>query len=144
MRIYVATSWRNDFQPEIVKDLRAAGHEVYNFRDEEGFHWTEVDPNWKDWKPSEYIWGLKQPAAERGFKRDMDALKWCEACVYVMPCGPSASMEMGYAKGAGKIVIVYIPALREPDLMVKMADHITNDFSEVLDLLAFKPVKVRP
>ena len=64
--------------------------------------------------------------------------------MYVMPCGPSASMEMGYAKGAGKIVIVYIPALREPDLMVKMADHITNDFSEVLDLLAFKPVKVQP
>ncbi len=29
-RIYVASSWRNDFQTEVVKRLRAEGHEVYD------------------------------------------------------------------------------------------------------------------
>ena len=31
-RIYVASSWRNKYQPEVVAALRKAGHEVYDFR----------------------------------------------------------------------------------------------------------------
>ena len=98
MRVYVATSWRNEFQPGVVAALREDGHEVYDFRDEEGFHWSEVDPEWKSWTPAEYLTGLLHPCALRGFSRDMKALQWSEVCVYVMPCGPSASMEMGWAK----------------------------------------------
>lgn len=137
MRVYVATSWRNEYQQGVVSALRDDGHTVYDFRSEEGFHWSEVDPNWKAWTPAEYLRGLKHPCAERGFKRDMDALVSCEACVYVMPCGPSASMEMGWAKGAGKIVCVYIPAIREADLMIKMASFITDDLQKIRELLLF-------
>lgn len=131
MKIYVASSWRNTYQPLVVDVLRKDGHEVYDFKDSEGFHWSEVDPNWKDWSPAQYIQGLNHECAERGFARDMKALRECDACVYVMPCGPSASMEMGWAVGASKQVIVYIPELREPDLMVKMAHFITADLTEV-------------
>lgn len=135
MYVYVATSWRNAFQPGVVLSLREDGHEVYDFREEEGFSWREVDENWKRWSPAEYLVGLNHQCAERGFKRDMDALIRCDACVYVMPCGPSASMEMGYMVGAGKLVIAYIPALREPDLMVKMAHLVTDNFEEVRERL---------
>ena len=31
-RIYVASSWRNKYFPEVVDALRAAGHQVYDFR----------------------------------------------------------------------------------------------------------------
>lgn len=31
-RIYVASSWRNKYQPEVVAALRKAGHKVYDFR----------------------------------------------------------------------------------------------------------------
>ena len=31
-KIYVASSWRNAFYPDVVKALREAGHEVYDFR----------------------------------------------------------------------------------------------------------------
>jgi nucleoside 2-deoxyribosyltransferase len=142
MYIYVATSWRNGWQPKVVKDLRDDGHEVYDFRGEEGFSWSEVDKAWEKWTPQQYLVGLNHECAERGFKRDMDALKKCDACVYVMPCGPSASMEMGYAAGAGKLVIVYIPALREPDLMVKMAHLVTDNFEEVRErLIEYSVVK---
>ena len=32
MKIYVASSWRNQHQPEIVTMLRANGFKVYDFR----------------------------------------------------------------------------------------------------------------
>ena len=140
MKIYVATSWRNEFQPIVVERLRADGHAVYDFRGSEGFHWSEIDPAWKAWNPATYLIGLKHECANRGFNRDMKALRECEALVYVMPCGPSASMEMGFAKGAGKPVMVYVPAFREPDLMIKMADFITTDLDEICKLLRYEPV----
>lgn len=133
MKIYVASSWRNEFQPAVVAALRADGHTVYDFKDSEGFHWTEVDGGWQSW-PSDipkYLAGLNHPCAERGFSRDMSALKGCDICVYVMPCGVSASLEAGWAKGAGKPLFVYVPGLREPDLMVKMADLVTDDLAKI-------------
>lgn len=45
--IYVASSWRNQYYPEVVKRLKAEGHDVYDFRNPPhggcGFHWTDVD-----------------------------------------------------------------------------------------------------
>lgn len=133
IRVYVASSWRNEFQPEVVHVLREDGHDVYDFKDSEGFHWEEVDQNWKRWPCSipDYLNGLNHPCALRGYKRDMSHLQGCDICVYVMPCGVSASFEAGWAVGAGKFVIVYVPALREPDLMIKMADVITQNLSDV-------------
>jgi len=136
MKIYVASSWRNEFQQGVVKELRVAGHEVYDFKNpphgKGGFGWSQIDGDWKQWTPERYIAALSHQLAEEGFASDMNALRWCEACVYVMPCGPSASMEMGWACGAGKPVCAYIPATREPDLMVKMASKITNSMEELL------------
>ena len=31
-KIYVASSWRNEYYPEVVAKLREAGHDVYDFR----------------------------------------------------------------------------------------------------------------
>lgn len=131
-KIYVASSWRNAYQSGVVERLRFYGHEVYDFKDSDGFHWSEVDPDYKNWSVQGYIEGLKHPAAERGFNRDMKALRECDACVYVMPCGVSASFEAGWAQGAGKRVFVYIPELREPDLMVKMAELVTDDLDTII------------
>ena len=47
MKIYVASSWRNERQPEVVRCLRQRGHEVYDFRHptpgDFGFRWSEID-----------------------------------------------------------------------------------------------------
>lgn len=32
MKIYLASSWRNERQPAVLAALREAGHEVYDFR----------------------------------------------------------------------------------------------------------------
>jgi hypothetical protein len=140
VRIYVASSWRNEFQPNVVRALREDGHEVYDFKGTGdgwggpgdgpgGFGWKEVDSEWMSWSNNiqSYLDGLEHPMAEEGFRRDMDALEKSEICIMVHPCGVSAAMETGWACGAGKDVYVYVPGLREPDLMVKMAGLITGD-----------------
>lgn len=157
MRVYVASSWRNQFQQEVVTVLRSDGHEVYDFRGPGdgwgmngggpgGFAWSEVDADWLKWPENvpKYLAGLEHPRAIEGYLRDMDALRSADACVMVMPCGPSASMEMGWACGAKRFVAVYIPALREPDLMVKMADIVTNDFSLIRDALSKRDREIGP
>jgi len=61
--IYVASSWRNPYYPEVVKRLREEGHEVYDFRNpphgHAGFHWTDVDQNAPNWTFEEYAEGLQ-------------------------------------------------------------------------------------
>ncbi len=113
MKIYVASSWRNIYQPEVVKLCRAAGHEVYDFRnpgpDDNGFGWSEIDKEWKSWDYERYRKLLGHKRAEQGFALDMGALRWCDACVLIYPCGKSAHLEMGWACGAGKHTAFFVP-----------------------------------
>ena len=138
MKIYVASSWRNEYQQEVVKKLRELGHEVYDFRNPApnnyGFAWSQIDPNWQSWSPIEYIECLKHPISEAGFKLDFDAMKWADCCVMVLPCGRSANTEAGWMKGAGKQVHVFMPIAQEPELMYKIYDSIITEFDELKDL----------
>jgi len=147
MQVYVASSWRCPYQQEAVRRLRKMGYEVYDFRGAGdgwsaelgagGFAWSEVDPDWKNWPDNipRYLQGLNHPRAIEGFNRDMDALKRADVCVLVNPCGQSAHAELGYAAGAGKITAAWCPEIREPDLMLKMAGFITDDWIEVENYL---------
>ena len=139
MRIYLASSWRNEMQPPLVAVLRYAGHEVYDFRHpshgDDGFHWSNIDPNWKTWEPHEYIKSLGHPIAASGFRKDMAALAWCEVCVLLNPCGRSAHLELGWAIGAGKSTIIHLAGMVEPELMYKMAHRIVATTDELLALL---------
>ena len=70
-KIYVASSWRNAWQPEVVDALRKAGHDVFDFRHPwkgyEAFQWSDISPNWQDWTVEEYRQGLVHPVAEEKF-----------------------------------------------------------------------------
>ena len=76
-KIYVASSWRNQYFPEVVKRLREYGHEVYDFRnpphDHGAFMWKDVDPDFDKWTVDEYKQGLQHPSSERQFQADLDA-----------------------------------------------------------------------
>lgn len=137
MNIYVASSWRNTKQPEVVAALREAGHEVYDFKQpvlgDNGFHWTEIDGGWKAWTPERFRAALDHPIAQAGYSKDMDALERCDACVLVMPCGRSAHLEAGYALGADKPTAILL-ADGEPELMYKMA-RVCLTIEEVVDFL---------
>lgn len=154
MKVYVASSWRNTYQAGVVERLRWLGHDVYDFRGPGdgwnnsgngpgGFAWSEIDSRWKSWVTDvdSYIEALFHPRAVEGFRRDMDALEQCDVCIMVNPCGQSAHAEMGWAKGAGKLVAVYCPEIREPDLMVKMADLVTNRW-DAIEIWLRVPIEV--
>ena len=136
-RIYVASSWRNKYFPEVVARLREDGHEVYENRNPPhggaGFHWTDIDENAPEWSFSQYAEGLHHPKAERQFRADLEALEWADTCVLVLPCGRSAHTEAGWMAGAGKKVIVYIPEMQEPELMYKLFDAVTGEIDDLLD-----------
>jgi hypothetical protein len=134
-RIYVASSWRNNMQPEVVKALREEGHEVYDFKNprkgDSGFHWSDIDPQWESWTPCQYRLSLDHRIANRGFRSDYDAMCWANTFVGVMPFGRSASMEMGWGAGNGKQTILLLSD-GEPELMVKMFDFVCLTVEEVL------------
>ena len=138
-KIYVASSWRNKYYPEVVARLRAAGHQVYDFRNPPhggaGFHWTDVDKNAPNWTFNEYKEGLRHPLAERQFTADLEALAWADTCVLVLPCGRSAHTEAGWMAGAGKKVIVYIPEMVEPELMYKLFDDVAGNLDELISAI---------
>jgi hypothetical protein len=133
MKIYVASSWRNLLQPGIVLALRRCGHEVYDFRHPEpgntGFSWKQAMPSYVSGgkvSPQAYREGLEHPIAKAGYAHDIGALRWCDAVVYVMPCGRSASWEFGYAMGQGKPGYVIMFDNDEPDLMFSEAKLIIS------------------
>ena len=135
LNIYVASSWNNVFYPQVVQALRKQGYNVYDFR-ADGFGWHEIDENWRLWTPAQMLDAHQHPRAVGHYKQDMRALANADAVVAVLPFGLSAGMELGYAVGDGKHTIVYAPAIREADLMLKMADAVTTDFEVVLAFLA--------
>jgi len=145
MRIYVASSWRNEQQQDVVKTLRIAGHEVYDFKNpnniEKGFHWSNIDPNWQTWTPEEYRDCLNHPIAEKGYKLDYEAMEWANVFVGVQPFGRSASLEMGWAAGRGKPTYLILEN-GEPELMVKMLGCICCHVQEVVEFL--RPKKSFP
>jgi hypothetical protein len=142
-RIYVASSWRNTYYPGVVNALRAAGHEVYDFRNPphggNGFHWTDIDENAPNWSFEQYAEGLHHPLAERQFSADLEALEWADTCVLVLPCGRSAHTEAGWMAGAGKRVIAYIPEMVEPELMYKLFDGVVGSINDLLQSLETVP-----
>ncbi len=143
MKIYVASSWRNDFQNAVVQLLAGLGHEVYDFKNpapgNNGFGWREISPDWQNWKAEPFREALEHPTAARGFDFDMNALMACDACVLVLPCGRSAHLELGWAKGAGKkAYALVLDALgpHEPELMYKMLDGICVNLDELVRVLS--------
>ena len=139
MKIYVATSWKNILQPAVVAALRSLSQEVYDFRHpvkgDDGFSWSEIDPNWTNWTNEQYLEALEHSAAKRGFKFDMDALEACDMCILVLPCGRSAHLELGYAQGANKRTMILLQQDNrdvEAELMYKMVDRIVTTFDDML------------
>ena len=105
-RIYLASSWRNAFQPTMVDLLRMQGHEVYDFRNPPngvpGFAWSEIDHDWQTWSAAQYRQLLiTHPIAARGYVSDLRGMEWADTCVLLLPCGRSAHLEAGWFCGRG-------------------------------------------
>ena len=162
--IYVASSWRNEKQPEAVRSIRAAGFSVYDFRNpcegDNGFRWTQTEPprsgrfagratarrerpgfngealtTWRTWSNGQFLTALEHPRAREAFRHDMNALRSAAAVILLMPCGRSAHLELGFAVGAGIATCIVLDDGAEPELMYKMADLVAPSLDRAIQWL---------
>lgn len=138
MRIYLASSWKNEDLVQIWADeLRNMGHKVDAFVDSKSgryvFHFSEIgDPSKLD-----CINFLEDSRAQKAFAEDKKWLDWCECCLLLLPAGKSAHLEAGYAKGKGKHLVIwqYNFPKGEFDVMYGFADLISSDPIEIIKYL---------
>lgn len=139
--IYLASSWRNEQQPEVLAQLRQANHAVYDFRnpnddwrrpatgdESSGFSWSKIDPHWQTWSPWAFAQALETHTAAEGYYADFGAMAKSDVGVLLLPSGRSAHIEAGYFAGhPDKSLHILVPELPEPELMYKLADgvHLT-------------------
>ena len=145
-RIYVASSWRNDNQQQIVNLIRSHGHQVYDFRHPNdtpnNYRWDEIDPEWKKWDITQYMSALSHPIAEVGFNNGLKAMTDADICVLLLPCGKSAHAQAGFMAGQGKKVVAAMMQPQEAELMYKLFDKVVTTPKELiayLDSLDHKP-----
>ncbi len=138
MKIYVASSWKNHIHPKLVAALTRAGHAVYDFKEptpgNNGFNWSDIDPGWENWSPQVFKKELLHPKADTGFMQDIEALKNCDACVLVLPCGRSAHLEAGFSIGLGKPTIILLSD-GIIELMYKLTPYICLNLEEVIECI---------
>ena len=142
MKIYVASSWRNEAkQQATVQALRDAGHEVYDFRNpspgDTGFGWRQCATIGQLTDPKRFRDEvLTHPIAKRAFNKDFHALYTADITVLVLPCGRSAHLELGWAAGAGRGTAVLLDnPMSEPELMYLMNHEICVSIDEVIDFV---------
>ena len=147
MKIYVASSLRNENHGAVVHTLRKDGHIVYDFTEPmsgpRGFHWSDFDDSWESWPAATFLEVIDHPLVMEGFRSDWDAIQWADCCVLVLPSGRSAHLEAGYFVGAGKPLVVLLSDGR-PELMYRMTEHLCLDLDEVRGVLFKLARQLRP
>ena len=100
--IYLLGSLRNPIIPQIGRELRNAGFEVFDDWFAGG---KRADDEWKSYEQTRgrsYATALSGYAAVHTFQFDYYHLNRADIGVLVYPAGKSAHMELGYMIGRGK------------------------------------------
>lgn len=124
MKIYIATSWKNQHAAEMLTDLlQEKGHTVNLFTRHSR---QERDvPDFEEWVTSE--------AAEACFEYDTTHAMMDNIVIYIGPSGTDAWAEVGAAFGRG-VPILALNAKGEPSgLMRKMIYLWFDDYKELLE-----------
>lgn len=148
MKIYVASSWRNEYYLAALHHLRGAGHTVWDWKSPptggSGFRWqdtgeTSVESYSHGDKvnPTDWFQMLRSPVAMTGFASDLAGMNWCDAGVLLLPAGRSAHLEAGWIAGRGKKVHLLCPEDSEPDLMVlTLGGSLCINFADLIHAIA--------
>jgi len=137
MRIYIASSWKNERMAiNLAHMLRIDGHEVDCFCDASTgryvFHWSEVGKA----EDLDAISFLEDPRAQRAFHEDKAKIDWSDAVVLLLPSGKSSHLEAGYAVGSSKLLFVLGEFPKgEWEVMYSFADGLFRDLEKLRDRL---------
>ncbi len=111
MRIYIASSWKNQLAVELLAmELRRRGHEVVSFV-EQSFEDELIfdDPEW--------IWSEQ---GEKKFQFDLDGATKSNLVIYIAPSGKDAWAEVGAAYASGVPIIGFYAKGEGKGLMQRM------------------------
>lgn len=128
LKICLASSWKNEeLVLQYAKWLREQGFKVDAFCDASSRRFVFSARELDECEHINHISSLSLPDFKRAFEEDKKWLDWSDVCVLLLPCGRSAHLEAGYAKGQGKGLII-LSELNpgEWDVMYGFADYVLN------------------
>lgn len=129
MKIYIASSWKNQHAVEMLTDhIRAKGHQVHSFVEE------VVEKEGRSDLVFDFDQWINSEDGQRKFEYDTEGATKSDLVIYISPSGTDAWAEIGAAWASG-VPIIGLHAKGEPSgLMRKMVDWVYN-FRELLDVI---------
>jgi len=132
MKIYIASSWKNQHAVEMLTSLlRKQGHEILSFVENQHGE-MEGHKAVENGKPIDFEEWLLTERAEKSFIYDIDGATKSDLVIYISPSGTDAWAEVGAAFGSG-VPILGLYAKGEPSgLMRKMMDEWYLNYMDIL------------
>ena len=136
-RIYIASPYWNQFHAAVVEDLRDVGHQVFDYRGNDGAGPEEIfGANYNSLTAADFAAAMADPLAQAKLAADQTTIDECDTFILLLPAGRSSHFEFGYACALGKRTIVaaldgVIPA----ELIYSLADRVVTSMSELLAAL---------
>lgn len=129
MKIYIASSWKNQHAVEMLTSLlREKGHEVISWVENnygESHNHVTKKFDFEEW--------VNSSESDQSFQFDVIGAATCELLIYVGPAGKDASVEVGIAFGRNVPIIGLWAKGEDMGLMRKTVRHWFERFSEILD-----------
>jgi len=130
MKIYIASSWKNQHAVEMLTSLlREEGHEVASFVEnnyEEGFGAAKGIP-FEEW--------IHTPSAELAFTYDTSSAATSDLTIYISPSGKDAAAEVGIAWANKKPVLGLYAKGEDFGLMRKMVTVWFDRYPDLLNMI---------
>ena len=131
MRIYLASSWRNESFEDMRRELYYEEHDVYNFR-ATGFKWSRYTSEAQCDVAVEYRRLLGMVSVEQAYETDYKALESADAVIMLLPCGNSSHLEAGWAIARGIPTAAFMNGQPvDLDLMYRMFGLVTDSYSQL-------------
>ena len=125
MRIYIASSWKNQLAVELLTaELRRRQHEVISFVEQALTSTEELVFDNPDW-----IWSDEGKAK---FQFDLDGATKSDLVIYIAPSGKDAWAEVGAAYASGVRVIGFYAKGEGSGLAQRMMAHWYTDIKSLL------------
>jgi len=137
--VYLIGSLRNPRVPEIARQLREVGFDVFD-------DWYAAGPEADDWwqryekaRGKTYAEALEGYPAWHVFHYDKEHLDRADAAVLMMPAGKSGHLELGYAIGQNKPTFILLPEEPGPDsrwdVMYRFSNKVVYDVTALVEAL---------
>lgn len=134
-RIYLIGSLRNPEVPNLAKQLRELGFDVFD----DWYAAGEIaDDSWRDYEKARghnFKQALKGYAARHVFEFDKHHLDTSDIAILLLPAGKSGHLELGYMIGKG--CPGYIVYDGEPERFDQMYQFATEVFLSTDELLTY-------